>query len=121
MARFSISAPSSLERRGAKVHGLARANRTRLKTTAITCLVCALLITAFARPAVAQEDIQILWWGYLGAGFAISVNPTDGSCWVGLSKGDVVHLAEDGHELSRTPGFRFTQLSLEEGPGYSNP
>jgi len=69
-----------------------------LTLTFILCLI--------ATPAAAESVIEA-WRGraYSDAG-CVSVNPTDGSCWVtGWGEKLVVRLAEDGTELWRGVGF----------------
>jgi hypothetical protein len=41
-----------------------------------------------------------------GSIWSVAANPSDGSCWVGAQ--DIVHLAADGQELSRTGGSGWT-------------
>jgi DNA-binding beta-propeller fold protein YncE len=60
--------------------------------------------------------------GFWGPG-GLSVNPIDGSCWVGDSRArDVVHLAQDGTVLSRSDGFQgldpelYAAISLSVNP-----
>jgi len=49
-------------------------------------------------------DGSLLWQTDPGHCTSLSVNPTDGSCWAGVLEGSyVVHIAQDGTELSRTP------------------
>jgi DNA-binding beta-propeller fold protein YncE len=56
-----------------------------------------------------SQDGAVLWAGHTFAGpLAVSVNPTDGSCWVANTYGDqIVHLAADGTELWRGGGFYY--------------
>jgi hypothetical protein len=62
-------------------------------------------------PKTAQaEAVGELW---RGGGFnypnSVSVNPTDGSCWVAdRSNNQVVHLAQDGTQLWRGGGFNYS-------------
>jgi DNA-binding beta-propeller fold protein YncE len=69
-------------------------------------LTLPLLICLSATSAPAEEVIE----AWRGDGFShpqsVSVNPTDGSCWVG-DGGDVVHLSEDGPELWRGGKFSY--------------
>ena len=55
-----------------------------------------------------SKDNVELWHGSYSSYCFPAVNPVDGSCWVGDMQEDaaqIVHLAADGSELSRTPGF----------------
>jgi Tol biopolymer transport system component len=58
---------------------------------------------------LAEDGTELLRKGGLLHPAQVSVNPTDGSCWITLwvSGLAVVHLAADGAELSRTDGFHY--------------
>ena len=65
------------------------------------------------------EDGQVLWssdaFSFAGA---ISVNPTDGSCWVAdWGTREVIHLDKSGLELSRLPGFWRARVSVDPADG----
>lgn len=50
----------------------------------------------------ARAETVVEEWRSLGQPISVSVNPTDGSCWVAdTGHQQVVHLAEDGAELWR--------------------
>ena len=65
-----------------------------------------LLLCLRATPALAEEVIEAWRGGGFDRPVGVSVNPTDGSCWVAdIDSNQVVHLAEDGTELWRGGGF----------------
>jgi hypothetical protein len=67
----------------------------------------ALLICLWATPAPAKEVIEA-WRSPFGKAHSVSVNSSDGSCWVAdYENNQVVHLAQNGAELWR--GGRFCQ------------
>jgi hypothetical protein len=89
------------------------------RSSAAKLLWCLLLLmlAGFAwLPRASAEEVIEVWRGEAPGVVAVSVNPTDGSCWVGGSDG-VVHLAEDGTELSRTPGIDAWDLSVNSSDG----
>jgi len=71
-------------------------------------LVLFALVCLSAPPARAEEEVIEAWRSPFGVARAVSVDPTDGSCWVAdRRRGEVIHLAEDGVELWR--GGEFTE------------
>jgi DNA-binding beta-propeller fold protein YncE len=56
---------------------------------------------------LAEDGSELLHIDRIGG--ALSVNPSDGSCWV-LTDTELVHLAEDGTELLRVPGLDLQYL-----------
>jgi hypothetical protein len=84
-------------------------------------LLCSLSMAVLTVSPVAAETVVEAW---RGGGFdypaAVSVNPVDGSCWVGELAGNtgaaqVVHLSASGAELLRVGGF-FTVRSASVNP-----
>jgi DNA-binding beta-propeller fold protein YncE len=63
-----------------------------------------LILCLTAIPASAIEVIEVWRGESFGWPDCVSVNPTDGSCWVGADN-TVFHLAQDGTELRRVGGF----------------
>ena len=76
---------------------------SRASVALLSVVVCLL-----ALPAVAHAETLVQLWrgGNLSYPQAVSVNRSDGSCWVVDTNGtEVVHFAEDGTQLSRAGGF----------------
>jgi len=68
--------------------------------------VAAALIFALAQPLFAREEVEETWRSSWGASWCVSVNPTDGSCWVtDWDTDDVIHFAADGTQLWRGTSF----------------
>ena len=64
------------------------------------------LAALIATPARAEEVTELWRGGGLIKPYAVSVNPSDGSCWVAdTNQGEVLHLAQDGTQLWRGGGF----------------
>ncbi len=79
-------------------------------------LASGLIVFLWAQVALAEEGVE-LWQSPLGTGWAVSVNPADGSCWAGTGA-SVMHLAADGRVLSHTNGFtRPSSLSVNSVDG----
>jgi len=58
------------------------------------------------RPAAAEQVIAAWRGGGFNCPLSVSVNPTDGSCWVAdYNNNQVVHLAQNGAQLWRGGGF----------------
>jgi hypothetical protein len=73
------------------------ARRHLLLAFALAVVVCLSAI-----PTSAEEVIETWWGDSFSQPLAVSVNPTDGSCWVAdQAGGQTVHLAADGTELGR--------------------
>jgi len=69
-------------------------------------VVAAALIFALAQPLFAAQEVEETWRSSWGAAWSVSVNPTDGSCWVtDWDTDDVVHFGADGTELWRGTSF----------------
>jgi DNA-binding beta-propeller fold protein YncE len=65
-----------------------------------------LIVCLAAIPAAAEEVIEAWRGGGFQKHWSVSVNPTDGSCWVADGgNSQVVHLAADGTELLRVGGL----------------
>jgi len=65
-----------------------------------------LILCLSATPAPAETVTEVWRGGGFDGPHSVSVNPTDGSCWVAdYYHNQVVHLAEDGAELWRGGGF----------------
>jgi DNA-binding beta-propeller fold protein YncE len=77
----------------------------------LSVMILALLVGLAIKAARAEEVIEA-WRGPLeGYPTYVSVDPTDGSCWVAEWDADeVIHLAEDGTELWRGGNFGFGEL-----------
>jgi len=80
--------------------------------------LCALAALALARPAIGETVVE----AWRGGGFytpsSVSVNPSDGSCWVADSDNNqVVHLSAAGTQLWRGGGFYHAALRQHEPNG----
>ena len=81
------------------------------------CVSLVLLAAVLAAGPAAAEQVGELWrGGGFNLPFYVSVNPTDGSCWVAdRFNCQVVHLAASGAELWRGGGF-LHPLSVSVNP-----
>jgi len=76
----------------------------------IVPLICCFLIALISAAAGAEEVVELWRGGGFNLPFYVSVNPTDGSCWVADGGNDqVVHLSATGAELWRGGGFYLPQ------------
>jgi len=83
----------------------------------IVPLICAYFLIALIGAAAPAEQVVELWrGGGFNLPFYVSVNPTDGSCWVADGGNDqVVHLSATGAELWRGGAF-LVPLSISANP-----
>jgi DNA-binding beta-propeller fold protein YncE len=84
----------------------------------LALLLCATLIVC-ALPADAADVVEGWRGGSFYRPYSVSVNPSDGSCWVADREDDqVVHLDADGTELWRTDDLMFpASVSVNESDG----